>query len=229
MKEKKAEIHRLFDEAIENKKTEEKESRLYRRLFVLVLVLLLAGVSAVLYLYKEQQRVYRSLLSDTLKRAELLEEEKRFIAARELYMSVRGMIGDPDEQIDRVITRLDKRIAHTQEVQAYRDKIQIKDLRFWRDRYEIKVTGKIVNAGKRNLNDIELTIYCLDAHDKPVCAETITTVSSDGKPLRRFQKRTFSFLTNYPKREFSVDIPVVEKSVKGVQVIVSDINFQDGE
>jgi hypothetical protein len=227
MKEKKAEIYTLFDEAVKNKKTEERESRLYRRLFFLVLTLLLAGIIAGLYIYTEQRKDFRGVVSDSLKRAERLEEERKFIAAKELYLSVGGITGFADEDIERAIKRLDERIGHTKEVLAYRDKIHIKNLRFWRDKYEIKVTGNIVNAGKRNLNDIELSVYCLDAYDKPVCEETIRTVSSDGKPLRRFQKRTFSFLTNYPKREFSVDIPVVEKSVKGVQIIVSDINFED--
>jgi hypothetical protein len=227
MKEKKAEIHRLFDEAIENKRHEEKYSRLYRRSFFLLLALLLSVVIAGLYMYSELQKDYRNLLSNSLKRAEHLEEEKKFIAARELYLSVRENAGTPDEKIDRAIKRLDERIEHTKEVLAYQEKIHIKNLRFWRDKYEIKVSGNIVNAGKRNLNEIELTIYCLDAYDRPVCEETIKTVSSDGKPLRRYQKRTFSFLTNYSKREFSVDIPVVKKSVKGVQIVVSDIDFED--
>jgi hypothetical protein len=227
MTEKKAEIHRLFDEAVNNKKSKDNDRRLYSLSFFVLLALFILAVLAGLFMYSELKKDFHSVLSDSLKRAELLEEEKKFVAAREIYLSVKKTSDSPDDKIERAIKRLDEKIQHAKEVLAYQDKIHIKNLKFWRDKYEIKVSGNIVNAGKRNLNEIELTVYCLDAYDKPVCEETIKTVSSDGKPLKRYQKRTFSFLTNYPKREFSVDIPVVLKSVKDVQIIVSDINFED--
>ncbi len=199
---------------------------IYFFLFPTILITIAIVVTG-LYMYIELQKDYSSLLLDIYRRAEQLEEDKKFIASKEIYLSIQEIAKVSDDRTKRAINRLDKKIEHGKEVLAYQDKIHIKNLNFWRDKYEIKISGNIVNAGKRNLYTIELTVFCLDANDKPVCEETIKTVSSDGKPLKRYQKRTFSFLTTYDEREFSVDIPVVLKSVKGVQIIVTDIDFED--
>ncbi len=229
MDEKKAEIYNLFDDATKNTTPEGKDRQIARRYFFILLALFIAVVIGALYMYVGLQKDYRSLLLDSYRRAEQLEEDKKFIASKEIYLSIQETAGISDDRTKRAIKRLDKKIDHSKEVLAYQDKIHIKDLDFWRDKYEIKISGNIVNAGKRNLNAIELTVFCLDANDKPVCEESIKTVSSDDKPLKRYQKRPFSFLTTDDKREFSVDIPVVLKSVKGVQVIVTDIDFEDSD
>jgi hypothetical protein len=78
MTEKKAEIHRLFDEAVNNKKSKDNDRRLYSLSFFVLLALFILAVLAGLFMYSELKKDFHSVLSDSLKRAELLEEEENF-------------------------------------------------------------------------------------------------------------------------------------------------------
>jgi hypothetical protein len=227
-------IVRLMKEAKDRNIPDGKERRVNSRYLFLVLALFPAFVIVMLFVYMGLQKDHRGLqhavkqrAQDVLQRAEELEGEKKYFAAREMYLSVRGITDSHDEEIERAVKRVDDRIEHVREVQAYQGRIQIRDLSIRKDTYELKVSGNIINRGERPLNEIELTIYCLDEEQKPVCEEKLTAVSSDGKPLSRYQKRTFSFLRTYDKREFSLAIPAVPASVDEVQVVVTDIAFAD--
>jgi hypothetical protein len=224
---KKKEILHLIDEAKNHTKPVDKDIHIARRYLFLMLALLLAAVIAGFFKYFEIQNEYRDLISDSLKRAEQLEREKEFVAAKELYETVSQADSSSYEDIEKDLSRLDKKIQHRREVLAYRDKVQIKNLNLWRKFFELKVSGSIINTGKRPLNEIELTIYCLNEDERPVCEEKITAVSSDGKPLKRHQRRKFSFFRKYDEREFSLEINSVPESVREVQVIVTDIDFAD--
>jgi hypothetical protein len=57
---------------------------------------------------------------------------------------------------------------------------------------EIKVSGSIMNTGSREVDDIGLTVYCLDARDRPVCEQKLTASSPDNEPLGRYQRRRFA-------------------------------------
>jgi hypothetical protein len=234
MTENKAKIIHLLNEAKKNKLPDDKERRLSSRYFFLVLALLTVFVIVMLLAYVGLQKDHRGLqhtinqrVSDSLQRAEELEGEKKYAAAIEMFLSVLGIDPSHDDEIDTAVKRLDNKIQHIREVRAYQGKIQIRDLAIRKDKFELKVSGNIVNKGKRPLDEIELTIYCLDEGQKPVCEEKFTAISSDGKPLSRYQKRTFSFLRTYDKREFTLAIPAVPASVDEVQVIVTDIAFAD--
>jgi hypothetical protein len=229
-------IVRLIKEAKDSKTSDYRERRVNSRYLFVMLVLFPAFVTVMLFVYMGLQKDHRGLQHSVkqraevvLQRAEELEGEKRYFASREMYLSVRGITDAYDEEINRAVRRVDDRIEHIREVQAYKGRIQIRDLSIRKDTYELKVSGNIINRGKRPLNEIELTIYCVDEEQKPVCEEKLTAVSSDGKPLRRYQKRTFSFLRTYDKRGFSLAIPAVPASVDEVQVVVTDIAFADSQ
>jgi cell division protein ZapA (FtsZ GTPase activity inhibitor) len=234
MTENKAKIFHLLKEAKNNKLPDDQEKRRSSRYFFLVLALLTVFVIVALFAYVGLQKDHQGLqqtinqrISDSLQRAEELEGEKKYAAAIEMYLWVLGIDPSHDYEIERAVKRLDDKIQHIREVRAYQGKIQIRDLAIRKDKFELKVSGNIVNKGKRPLDEIELTIYCLDEGQKPVCEERLTAVSSDGEPLSRYQKRTFSFLRTYDKREFALAIPTVPASVDEVQVIVTDIAFAD--
>jgi uncharacterized protein YpmB len=223
MTEKKKEIVTLLTEA-KNKEVPVKEEKQIGLRYVIIILIIficitLGAALAYLDLKKKYEDMHASMsmhVSESLKRADELEGEKKFSAARERYASVLGIDSSLDQQIKASISRLDHKIHGNKEVQAYFDKIQIKNLRLRRNQYELKVAGNIVNSGKRYLSEIELTIYCLDEEERPVCEKKIKTVSSDGKPLKKYQKR-----------RFSLAIPDVPEGAKEVQVIVTDIEFVD--
>ena len=234
MTDKKAEIFNLFKEAEKHNTPVRKDSRISRLYFFLVLTLIpvvvVVAVLAYMELRKDHlglQQTFNQKVLDIIQRAEELEGEKKYAAAIEMYLSVLGIDPSHDYEIERAVKRLDDKIQHIREVRAYQGKIQIRDLAIRKDKFELKVSGNIVNKGKRPLHEIELTIYCLDEGQKPICEEKLSAVSSDGKPLSRNQKRPFSFLRTYDRKKFNQGIPAVPALVDKVQVIVTDIAFAD--
>jgi len=173
------------------------------------------------------QQTFNQKVLDIIQRAKELEGKKQYVAAKEMYLSVLGIEDSHDKEIETAETRLDDKIQHIKEVLAYKSNLQIRNIAIRKDTYELKVSGNIVNKGNRPLHEIELTIYCLDEKQKPICEEKLSAVSSDGKPLSRNQKRPFSFLRTYDRKKFNQAIPAVPALVDKVQVIITDIAFAD--
>jgi hypothetical protein len=117
------------------------------------------------------------------------------------------------EEMKELQTKLD---SHVTEVIAYKDKLHIKSLRIRNTDNVLKISGYIQNTGKREVNDIILTIYFLDDDDLPIDTRYHTASSSDGSPLKRYQRR-----------KFSLSIEDAPDTAKEIQVIVSDIEFQE--
>jgi hypothetical protein len=64
------------------------------------------------------------------------------------------------------------------------------------------------------MTDASNTIYCIDEEERPVRETKCLPVSSNSKPLKR-----------YERRKFAVTIPNVPDSAKEVQVVVSGMDF----
>ncbi|MEJ2697982.1 MAG: FxLYD domain-containing protein [Candidatus Sulfobium sp.] len=102
------------------------------------------------------------------------------------------------------------------EIQAYADKLRIANVRVSNMNHEVRVSGKITNTGSREIEDIELTLFCLDKRDKPVCEQHHIASSPDYEPLKRYQNRRFRVMMgNVPSES------------KEIEVIVTDIEFAD--
>lgn len=234
MTENKDKIVQLLREAKHRESPVTKDERISRRYFFLVLalipIILIGAVFAYMRLlndHHELKQSFNKIISDTLQRATELDEEKKYVAAKELYISAKGIKNSYDAEIEAALNKLDDKIQHMEEVKAYKNKLEIRDIMIRKEQYELKVSGKIVNKGNRPVNEIELTIYCLDSTHKPVCDEKITAVSSDGKPLSRYQRRAFSFLRTYDKREFTLAIPAIPASIDDIEIVINDIAFAD--
>ncbi len=107
--------------------------------------------------------------------------------------------------------KLDK---HVTEVIAYKDKLDIKSLRIRNVDNVLKISGYIQNTGKREVNDVIMTVYFMDENDLLIDTRYHTASSSDGSPLKRYQRR-----------KFSLSIEDASDTAKEIQVIVSDIEF----
>jgi hypothetical protein len=234
MTDNKEKIINLITEAKKNNTPVKKERRISLRYLFLILTLFTVIVVVMILAYIRLQDDHRGFLQsfnqkavDILQRAEELEGEKKYVAAKEMYLSVRGIEGSHDKVIERAEIRLAEKIHHIKEVMAYSGNIQIRNIAIRKDTYELKVSGNIVNKGKRPFHKIELTIYCLDKRQRHICEENLSAVSSDGKPLSRNQKRPFIFIRSYDPKEYSQAIAAIPALVDKVQVIVTDIAFAD--
>ncbi|UCG78550.1 MAG: hypothetical protein JSV21_01580 [Nitrospirota bacterium] len=93
---------------------------------------------------------------------------------------------------------LEKRTALLQEkadiadmVLSYSGKLRISDIKIKRSEKGTNVLGVIQNTGKRQISDLEVTVYFLDNKDTFVGSKTITDVLH-GPGLKRGQTRNFS-------------------------------------
>jgi hypothetical protein len=109
-----------------------------------------------------------------------------------------------------------KKTEILKEVQAYAEKLRIANVRVSNMNHEVRLSGKITNTGSREIDDIELTLFCLDKHDKPVCEQHHVASSPDYEPLKRYQNR-----------RFRVTMGNVPRESKEIEVIVSNIEFAD--
>jgi hypothetical protein len=109
-----------------------------------------------------------------------------------------------------------KKMVILKQVQAYADKLRIANVRVSNMNHEVRVSGKITNTGSREIDDIELTLFCLDKHDKPVCEQHHIASSPDYEPLKRYQNR-----------RFRVTMGNVPRESKEIEVIVTNIEFAD--
>ncbi len=121
-------------------------------------------------------------------------------------------------QIEEMKERQTKLDSHVTEVIAYKDKLNIKSLRIRNTDNVLKISGYIQNTGKRDVNDLILTIYFLDDNDLPIDTRYHTASSSDGSSLKQYQRR-----------KFSLSIEDAPDTAKEIQVIISDIEFQEQE
>ena len=85
---KKAEIYEILSSVKKHPHDDDKPKRKISIYFFLFLAIFLAIAIVSLYMYIGLQKDYRSLLLDSLRRAEQLEEEKKFVASREIYLSI---------------------------------------------------------------------------------------------------------------------------------------------
>lgn len=221
MTEKKREIISLLKEATNSEKPLDAGKKINLKIISILLFLLFVVTASIsLYAYFDMKKKLNDLrsdikekITDSLNRAKQLEEEKKYIAAKEVYLSVSGLDINNDV-INEKIAERDRKMQIYKEMRSYINKLQINVISFTNKGGEFKVSGKILNTGSREVDDIELTFFCLDKNDKPVCEKQYTAVSHDGKPLKKYQHR-----------RFKISIDNAPKSAKDVQVIVSDIEF----
>lgn len=224
MTEKKKEIVTLLKEAVNPEKSVHAEKRVNpRNIYIPLLLLFIIATAVSLYSYFDVKKKMDGLRSDmkqkitnSLDRAKQLEDEKKYHASKELYLSVLGLDNAADATINERIKALDRKIIRDKEVLAYTDRLELKDIRISNFHNELKVSGTIINRGSREVNDIALTLFCLDTDDRMVCEKEYISVSPDGYPLRKYQRR-----------RFSITIDNAPDEAKGVQIIVSDIEFQE--
>jgi hypothetical protein len=103
-----------------------------------------------------------------------------------------------------------------EEVSAYIDRLELGGVRVTNINHEIKVSGRITNTGHREIDDIVLTVYCLDDNDRPVCKQQHIASSPDAEPLKKHQNRRFKLVIE--------DVPPESKEI---QVTVSNMDFAD--
>lgn len=125
---------------------------------------------------------------------------------------------DVAARLEQQQTNTKELLARQKSIGAYRDNLPIKNLCVINSGDHIKLSGYIENRGVRAVNDIDISVYCIDRNDLPVYVQIFTVQSSDGNPL-----------TQYQRRKFSVTIVDPPPSSKNSQVIVSDIAFHHQE
>jgi hypothetical protein len=189
----------------------------YRRFIIILIAIVIVFSAAGFNIYHDRliQEALKQKIDKALARAVQLESEKEYVAAREMYMTIL-VLDDTTAGISEKVGALKRRIALRKEARAYFDKLKISDIRLVHTNGDLRLFGSIANAGNRHVKDIELTIYCLDEEDRPVCQQHHVTTSSDGKPLKKNELR-----------RFVATIPDISNSAKEVQVIISDIDFAD--
>jgi archaellum component FlaG (FlaF/FlaG flagellin family) len=106
------------------------------------------------------------------------------------------------------------RIAWQNIVRAYNDNLPITITSNRNTGDTIKLKGYIKNTGTREIGTITLTAMCLDESSFPVCKQVNTVRSSDGNPLKQYQRRRFNITIDSPP-----------DNSKTVQVFVSNIEF----
>ncbi len=120
------------------------------------------------------------------------------------------------EKMNSEIKELKRKIELRKEIQAYTDKLPIKNLHIIDTKGSLKVYGDIVNKGSRKIDDIQLTVFCLDKNDRVIFDEQYLASSHDKSPLRKNQYRSFR-----------MNINNVPDALKEVWVVISDIEFND--
>jgi hypothetical protein len=101
------------------------------------------------------------------------------------------------------------------EKRIYAERLQIRNLRLKKTKGgAIEVSGTVLNAGNREVNDIVLVLYCLDAGDRPVCEEKITVSAADNVPLLKNRRR-----------RFRAQIESAPEETKEIQPVVTDMEF----
>jgi hypothetical protein len=109
-------------------------------------------------------------------------------------------LGQGQEPSQKSILGMDPRAkADDPEVSAYLSKVVIKNVKVGKSVLnETGVFGEINNTGDRILNEVEITIYCLDQNGKPVFEKTYHPVlvsefsaSDANKPLKTGYSRQF--------------------------------------
>jgi len=103
---------------------------------------------------------------------------------------------------------------HLEEVRAYSDRLELRGIRVRNVSGELMVSGEIRNIGRRDVVDIELSVYCLDESDMAICSTKYVSTSPDGEPLGYYQRR-----------KFNISIPDFPETAKDVHVVVSDVRF----
>ena len=116
----------------------------------------------------------------------------------------------------QTLSQLQDHLAWQKIVRVYNDNLPITITKNRNTGDSIKLSGYIKNTGTREIGTITLTAMCLDSRSFPVCEQIIPVKSSDDQPLKQYQRRRFNITIDNPP-----------DTAKGVQVIVSDIEFKN--
>jgi hypothetical protein len=124
-------------------------------------------------------------------------------AAREavLERTVGDLMRQNTEMVNTV-GRLDARVKHLIRTRLRADTLSIEGL-------------SVRNRGKREVYDVELTVYCLDTAGEALCEERHVTSSSDGLPLKRGQRR-----------RFRMKVEEVPSRAEEVLVLITDVDVE---
>jgi hypothetical protein len=126
-----------------------------------------------------------------------------------------------EEARERAEAEVQRKAAEKMEAEKekriFAGRLEIRNVRVKKTKAgEITVSGSILNKGRREVIGVELTIYCLDAEDRPLCEKKIAVAPAAGGPLRKYQRLPFK-----------TEIGEAPEATKDVQVLVSDMESAD--
>jgi len=112
------------------------------------------------------------------------------------------------------VDALTKEIQKIKTVRLLADSLKIQNISIRKIDGELSVAGEIKNLGNRLIDDIEITLYCLK-DGRPVYEKPFIASSSDGKPLKKYQRR-----------KFRVKVDDAPENAEDVILIITDVEVK---
>jgi len=153
--------------------------------------------------------------------AEALAEANDFGSAIDKYNSIL-ILGGENASFATERENIEKELIGISEIHNYLSKVQITNIRVGKGvTGEKGVFGEIKNTGDRTLDEVEITIYCLDKEGIPVFDEdyhpvlvTEFSFGNDNKPLKPNYSKKFGYKMDDAPSEWAGDVSVVVSNVE---------------